>query len=213
MNQNIKRTIVITSVITLLPMLIGMFLWNRLPEQIPTHFGLDGQPDSWSDRTFAVFFLPCIPAVIHILCILVTSIDPKGKNISPRVYNAILWINPVISLFVSSTMYSCALGYVTRVNTIICTLSGILFIVIGNYLPKCRQNYTVGIRLPWTLADEDNWNRTHRLAGPLWMAGGLIILLAGIFGISPGVVTVAVLAVMVLVPSIYSYMLYRQKQN
>ena len=92
-------------------------------------------------------------------------------------------------------------------------LVGVVFIIIGNYLPKCRQSYTVGIKLPWTLASEDNWNRTHRMAGGLWMVGGAVVLLMGLTGKAYVAVFLSVTAVMVLVPTIYSYLLYRKLSN
>ena len=88
-------------------------------------------------------------------------------------------------------------------------LIGLLFIVIGNYMPKTKQSYTMGIKLPWTLASEENWNRTHRLAGFLWVIGGVYFLAMTFIGWSL-VAFLIPLAVMVLVPAVYSYLLYRK---
>ena len=88
-------------------------------------------------------------------------------------------------------------------------LIGILFIIIGNYLPKCRQNFTMGVRLPWTLASEENWNRTHRLAGKLWIIGGLLMTLYTMIEMHM-IFFIAVVFVMTLIPAIYSYTLYRK---
>ena len=90
-------------------------------------------------------------------------------------------------------------------------LLGVLFIFAGNYLPKSRQNYTVGIRIPWTLDNEENWNKTHRLAGYLWVAGGIVMLLGTLTGwISTGWI-IAAAAVCALVPCIYSFWLHERK--
>lgn len=86
---------------------------------------------------------------------------------------------------------------------------GLLFLVLGNYLPKVRQNYTVGIKLPWTLNDETNWNKTHRLAGKLWVVGGLALFIFGLFGIENGSIIFISLAVILVVPMIYSYRLFK----
>ena len=85
---------------------------------------------------------------------------------------------------------------------------GIVFVVVGNYLPKCRQNYTVGIKLPWTLHDENNWNATHRFAGPVWMAGGVSLTILGIFGLE--LLFAAVLLIIAILPMIYSYLYYKK---
>ena len=86
-----------------------------------------------------------------------------------------------------------------------------LFVAIGNYLPKCKQNYTMGIKLPWTLADENNWNRTHRFAGPIWVVCGLVIMLCGLIGGAFLWVMVAAFVVMIAAPTVYSYLLFKGK--
>ena len=84
--------------------------------------------------------------------------------------------------------------------------------VIGNYLPKCKQNYTLGIKLPWTLDDEENWNRTHRFAGFLWVVGGVLIAINAF--LEWEWLFLVVVFAMVLIPAIYSYLYYKkQKQN
>ena len=85
---------------------------------------------------------------------------------------------------------------------------GAVFIIIGNYLPKCKQNYTIGIKIPWTLNSEENWNRTHRFAGWLWTFSGIVVMLTGFFG---GFwIFFIVVLLMVLIPFAYSYMLHRR---
>lgn len=86
---------------------------------------------------------------------------------------------------------------------------GFAILVMGNYLPRCRYNFTMGIRTPWTLNDEKNWNKTHRIAGFFWTAGGILMVVLGYFRMA--VLYFAVLAVIVLVPVGYSYVLYRRE--
>ena len=83
--------------------------------------------------------------------------------------------------------------------------------VMGNYLPKVKQNYYMGIKLPWTYADEENWNRTHRMAGKLWVVGGIILLLN--FFLQIAGLEIAVLILMILVPTIYSWAFSRKKDK
>ena len=118
--------------------------------------------------------------------------------------NIVLWICPVVSLFASAMVYSYALGYAINVSRAGTFLTGILFVVIGNYLPKCRHNYTVGIRLPWTLDNEDNWNHTHRFAGYVWIIAGVVTLLS-VFLSHAAVVWVAAIFVASLSPLVYSF--------
>ena len=91
---------------------------------------------------------------------------------------------------------------------IISVCFALMFVAAGNYLPKCRQNYTMGIKLPWTLADEDNWNRTHRMAGYVWTAGGILMLIMGFFHLAS--LFFLVFMAMVLIPSVYSMILWRR---
>ena len=124
----------------------------------------------------------------------------------------VLWICPVLSLVLNSIIYAFALGYdLLNVPMILCILVGIMFVIVGNYLPKCRQSYTMGIKLPWTLNDEGNWNATHRFGGWVWVACGVAMLATaflGIFWILIGIMLVAVLA-----PTIYSYLYYRKHKE
>ena len=204
-----KVTIIVTTLICLLPLVAGIILWDQLPERIPTHWGIDGQINGWSGKGFAVFFLPALMAGIHLLCVLASSLDPKGKNYAPQMLRFALWICPVLSLVLNSIVYAFALGYdVLNVPMILCILVGIMFIIVGNYLPKCPQTYTMGIKLPWTLDNEENWNATHRFGGWVWVLCGVATLATaflGIFWILLGIILAAVLA-----PTIYSYLYYRK---
>lgn len=203
------KTLVLTSIITLIPIVVGLLLWNQLPEQMPTHWGINGEVDAWSSKAFAVFFFPILLLALHWLCVAASCADPKSKDYHPKMIALVLWICPVIGLVISTLMYSAALGYALAVETILPLLMGLLFIIIGNLLPKCRQSYTMGIKLPWTLNNEENWNKTHRFGGKVWVVGGVIIMataFAGSFWILLGV-----LIVMVALPTVYSYCLHRKQ--
>ena len=163
-----KKTLIITSLICLLPMLVGALVYSRLPEQVATHFDLQGNPDGWSSRAFAVFGLPGILLAVNLLIPFALQADPKHKNMSGALVNIVIWTVPVVSLLCSGLTLGRALGYDLRIEMVLPVFMGVLFILIGNYLPKTKQSYTMGIKLPWTLASEENWNRTHRLAGFLW---------------------------------------------
>lgn len=145
-----KKTIIITTLITLLPILLGLALWNKLPETIATHWGADGQANGWSSKAFAVFGLPCILAAIHLFTVCITLNDPKKKNIHKKPLTLVFWLVPVISIAANGMTYLLALGIDIDIVSILLALVGIMFIALGNYMPKLQQNYTVGIKLPWT---------------------------------------------------------------
>lgn len=205
--KNLK-TLLITSIIILLPILAGMFLWNQLPEQIPSHWNAVGEIDGWSSRTFAVFGMPLILLAFQWLCVIATQSDPKKDHHSGKILQLVFWIIPVLSAVMHAFTYAAALGKEVRMEIIMPALIGILLAIIGNYLPKCKQNYTIGIKIPWTLNSEENWNKTHRFAGKVWVICGLIIFLSAFFVGFWAFLGASL--VMVFAPLIYSYALHRK---
>ena len=209
-----KKKLILTSIIILLPILIGLILWNKLPDKLPTHWNAEGVVDGWSSKAFAVFGLPGFLFAVHWVCVLASSADPKKQNIEGKVLNIVFWTCPIISVLGGVLIYGTALGMEFKVDKIMLALMGIMFIVIGNYLPKCKQSYTMGIKLPWTLSDEENWNRTHRMGGKLWVASGFILILCMLLPTNAmSVIVLTILAVAVIVPTVYSYRLYKKKEK
>lgn len=201
-----KKTVILTSIVVLLPMLVGVLLWNQLPEEIATHFGTDGVANGWSSRGTAVFGFPLFMLFVHVMCVGITLADPKRANMNDKMVALILWIAPVTSIFMTVSIYGNALGYDMNVEKLAMVLVALMFVIMGNYLPKCKHNYTVGIKLPWTLDSEENWNRTHRMAGFVWVIGGLIMLVNAFVG--KEWLMLAVMLVLVFVPTIYSFLFY-----
>ena len=206
-----KKTLIITSIVTILPVLIGIICWNRLPDVMATHFGFNNEANGFSSKAFAVFGLPMVLLAVLWVGAFVTANDPKRQNISPKMFSLMLWIAPVISLVAATTIYPVNLGYELDIAFFSELLVGLMFIIIGNYLPKARQNYTIGIKIPWTLANEENWNRTHRLAGYLWMICGILMILISLTRFVPAEWLVGIFLIMVLVPCIYSFWLHAEK--
>ena len=205
-----KKTLIITSIVTLIPLFVGCILWNQLPDVIPTHFGMDGTPNGWSSKTFTVFGLPLLMLFFHLLSIGITTQDPKYDNMSEKVFGIVVWLIPVISLIVVVASYGGALGWNVNMSKYAVAGTGILFVIIGNYLPKCKQNYTIGIKIPWTLDNEENWNKTHRMAGFIWVVGGILITLNAFVGNEW--VFIAITLVMTLVPVAYSYLYFKKNK-
>lgn len=207
-----KGELIVTSLLILFPILVGLILWNRLPETIATHWGFDRQPDGYGSLPYAVFVPYMCLLAGHWLCFLVTAKDPRNQNRNWKPIRLVLWIMPVLSNVVGVIMYSLALGVKVSVSGIMVAALGLMFAAIGNYLPKCRQNYTIGIKVPWTFASEENWNATHRFGGRVWMIGGVVMMLAAFLptGWSAGV-TVTAAVLLSVVPIVYSYCYYRKQ--
>lgn len=210
--KNLKK-LIISSVLILLPTLVGLLLWNQLPDQVAAHWGVDGQPDGWAGKSMAVFGMPLFLVAMQWLCVFVTAADPKNKNQTQKAFTMVLWIIPAISFLCSGMIYSTALGMEPNVNMLMPIAMGILFMFLGNYLPKCKCNHTIGIKLPWTMNNEENWNATHRFGGKVWVLGGFLMMGCGFL---PGYWSVAgffvVLMVAAAMPCVYSYLYYRKQQ-
>ncbi len=210
MLKKYRKTLIIATIVILLPMLAGVILWNKLPEQFPIHFNSAGEVDGWSSKTFGVFGLPLILVAFQWLCALGSlKMDPKAENLEGKVFSLVLWIIPVLSVVLHALVYCTAMGMDVNMQIVMPLLVGLLMVIIGNWLPKCKQTWTLGIKLPWTLTDENNWNRTHRFAGPIWVVCGMVIMVSGLVG---GVflwVMLAAFVVMVAAPTVYSYLLFK----
>ena len=141
--------------------------------------------------------------------------DPKRKNIHKKPLTLVFWIVPVVSFVANGFTYMAALGSDIDITLIISILVGVLCIMLGNYMPKLQQNYTVGIKLPWTLNSAENWNRTHRLGGKLFIVGGVLIAVSGFLspflGETAGIVIMlGVILLCTLVPAGYSFWLFKR---
>ena len=205
-----KYKLIISAIITLLPMIFGFIVWDRLPENIATSFGWNGEITGYSSKMFAVVGLPVMLTFVNLICIIATSADPRRKNINNKVFSVVIGIVPVCSLLCGACIYANALGYKISVESIMPVFMGVLFLVLGFILPKCKQNYTIGIKLPWTLHDEENWNKTHKLAGKLWICGGIIMIVSGLFNLT--FIFVTIIFALVIIPTVYSYLLYRKQK-
>lgn len=147
------------------------------------------------------------------VCVLGTSLDPKQKGQGKKPLRLVLWIVPVLSLVLCAVDYLIWTKQDFPIHTIFLLLFGVMFMAIGNYLPKCRQNYTIGIKVCWAYTSEENWNATHRFGGRVWVIGGLVIALGAFLPQSLSIPLMFVsIFVLVLLPMVYSYRYYcRQK--
>lgn len=209
-----KLNIILSCIVLLSPMIFGMIVWNKLPESMPIHWGVNGEADRWSSKPFAVFVLPLLILAIHGICIFASRKDFRDKKQSPKVMGLVLWICPLLSVMANSLTYAISLGKEINVFFVVSLTMGALFVLIGNYLPKCQQNRTVGIRIIWTLKNEANWNATHRFAGKVWVIGGLLLMASSLlpYSILPWAM-IALLVVFIGLPVLYSYRFYRKERQ
>ncbi|VTR35139.1 Immunity protein sdpI [Actinobacillus pleuropneumoniae] len=210
MRKKNSSMLVLTTLICLLPIILSMTLYSQLPEQVAVHWDAAGNPDNYVPKAVAAFMLPLITAVINVIVNVGLNNDPKKMNAAPVLRTMGLWLVPALSLILMPITLFKAMGAELPIQTIAPALVGMLLVITGNYLPKSKQNYTVGIKLPWTLNSQDNWNKTHRFAGYLWMAGGAFMILTAFLKVNLAIAIVPVIILIAAAPAIYSFSLFKK---
>ena len=209
-----KKYWLLTAAITLLPIFVGLLLWNQLPDKLPTHFGIDGAADGFSGKGFAVFGLPLLMLFFHGVIYFATRLDKQNRGHNEKVMNLVGLIFPVMSIVNSVIIYSMGLGKELNLSMLLFPMLGLLFIAMGNWMPKIKQNSTLGIKIKWTLYNEENWNRTHRFAGFVWVIGGVIFCLMGFVAEKTLLFLLPIqIILLACVPMVYSWNLARKQKQ
>lgn len=218
LNMN-KKSTWITSLLCLLPMIFSAVVYTSLPDKIAIHWNVAGVADNYAHKAIAAFGMPIVFLIINLLLSKMCLMgDPKGESqLRAKAGEQILtWLAPALSVILVPVMLFIAMGADIPIDMVASLLVGLLLIVIGNYLPKSRKNNFMGIKLPWTLNDTDNWNKTHRLAGYLYIVCGALLIISNLLFkktfayISVDIIVIAALS---LIPVFYSYSLYRRESN
>lgn len=207
-----KLKLIISSIVILLPMLLGFWGTKILPEEIIVHWGIDGNADGWMNPMLVFTVFPLILLVIHWVCIILTAVLDKNAQQNNKIFGMIFWIIPVISLSSCGIIFMTALGYTSNIYALIMLLLGLSFIIIGNYMPKTTRNVTTGIKIKWTLSNDENWNATHRFAGKVYVTIGFLCLLAmPLPDVAFPFVAIPIILLCVILPIIYSYSFYKKQ--
>lgn len=203
--------------VALSPLVCLLFTWNSIPETIAIRFNLDAPVTKEQSRetlVISTIILSATSAGVFLLLRNLKKIDPKVKAHTPvsgfnRMGLLVLVLLTLLNyFFIFTAIYSWEVSEKT-----LYVFGGLLFALLGNYINNIKPNFFAGIRLPWTLNDENNWRQTHHLAGKLWFAGGILIALLSFIlpeaALQP--VFIGILVLMVLIPGIYSYRLFKAK--
>ena len=142
------------------------------------------------------------------VCNDVVLLDPKRQNISPKLIRALVWFMAALSPIVVCSSYAIALGINVNITLLTYLIIGLMLLVIGNYLAKTKQNYSAGIRIPWTLSSEENWNRTHRVSSRLFIFCGLAMIANGF--LDSKILLFFIMAVLIVIPYAYSFFLFKK---
>lgn len=206
--MNRKNAFKIGFVLLLIPFIIGFLVYKDMPDMMPSHFNLEGVPDEYKPKVFVLFGLPGIILGIYIFSYVITNLDPRRKYQGEKAISAVLLIIPIISIVTTVLSIFSVQGKKADVNFWLPMIMFIMFIFIGNYLPKTKRNYTVGIKLPWTLDSDYVWDKTHKFGGKVLVIGGIIGLITSLLG-GPGIIQMVLLFVVILIPIFYSFYVYK----
>ncbi len=201
--------------LVLLSFLISFFAYPHLPAQLPIHWNVYGQVDNQAPKTVVVWLTPVLMLAIFVLFSFLPQFDPKKKQYKLFDKEWRIIKTSIIAFFVylQVVIFHLSLNPAVRIEPFMFTGLGVLFMVIGNFLSKIRQNYFIGVKLPWTLNNEDNWNKTHRFAAWCFVVAGLISLLEAFFVFQSSVIVLGSLILAVILPIIYSFWLYQKNTN
>jgi uncharacterized membrane protein len=204
--------------IALIPMAYLEYVYDSLPAIVAMHYGVNGKVNRYGPK-HDLLTLEAIVAAVSILLYLLMkflpSIDPKRQvKYGERSFQKLGMIIVIFLAGLNIYMTLAAVDKAIRTDRIIMALAGLLFIFLGNVMYSIKPNYFAGIRTPWALEDERNWRATHRLAGKVWVAGGILITVERL--VLPSVlgsyIFIAGIAVMTLIPAIYSYIYFKKHQ-
>ena len=185
--------------------------YGRLPDPVPTHWGLDGQANGWTAKPLGVFLEPLLGLALTALFIVLPQLSPRGFEMTPfqRLYPTIVAAVAGLLLYVTIFALAAASGAVPPAPAYLMAGIGVFLAVIGNLFGKVTRNFFIGIRTPWTLASDQVWERTHRFAAPVFVLGGVLLAVASLSA-TPPIALVAILVVTILVPVPYSYIVWRR---
>ena len=191
-------------------------VYQDLPERMPTHWNLSGEIDGWSPRLWGAFMMPVIIIFLWALMRWLPSIDPRARNYE-KFGGAFEGMMIAVMLFILALhviTLRAALGAPMAMERAIPVGIGLLFIVIGNLLPRARSNWFVGIRTPWTLSSDRVWEKTHRVGGRLFVLGGIVIALSTFLGPRmSNAVFIAAVVICSLGAVVYSYLAWRKEKS
>lgn len=172
--KNINK-LIITVLVCLLPIILGVVLYNKLPEQMPIHFTISDTPNNYAPKNFALFGIPVIMAVVQVICMISAMNKLKNKE-KPRIAKIMEWFIPILTVLLYIIMVGAALGSNIYVGKSVCLILGILFMIIGNYLPKMSYDTAKGVIHP-TPSNEKTYRKMTRIMGYSFIGIGLFLLI------------------------------------
>ena len=193
------KTLITTTIICLLPILLGIFYYDSVPEQVAIHFDASNNPNSYMNKNIVLFIFPVILALFQIFLCTVIDLNKTEKDYKPKIEYISKIIFPVVSIFVYSITLGVALGSELDIRKLVCFFSGSIFVLLGNYLPKTKAASTHGVNQKSWSENEKLWRKASKamgyslvICGVLWIVS---IFLTSIYSIIAIVFTIAVIII------------------
>ncbi|MDD2807765.1 MAG: SdpI family protein [Patescibacteria group bacterium] len=211
------KTELIPITLIILSFIVAGYFYPVLPDKIPTHWNFSGQIDQYSNKTFGIFLIPVLNLIMYLFFLTLPAIDPKKERYAEfqNVYHIVKSIIIIFMTGVYALIIITSLGYNVPVNTIMPSAVGLMFMIMGNYMGKIKPNWFIGIKTPWTLSSEDNWNKTHRLGGKMFVVSGIILIVSATLQSSAQVTLILFMTAIImagLFPLIYSYLIFKNQK-
>lgn len=205
--MKMSKRMVLSSIVCVLPLVSSVLLYKQLPDQMPIHWNSIGEADGFIEKNIGAWGIPLFMLAIHLVVTIKTEMDNSKQHLSAITKMLCFWAVPLVSVLLVPLALFKAAGYELNITKIILSVVGVLFIVAGNYLPKNRPNSIAGYKFPWTQNSPDNWNKTHRLAGAIWVICGFIYIIISFIPLDNRLAGLIVLATIIafLAPIVYSY--------
>jgi len=213
--MNLKKELPIIGIV-LLPFVYLAIIWNKLPQKVPVHWNIRGEVDRYGEKTEMILIPVLLPLLVYLIFLVVPKIDPKNKlnKMGNKLHSLKFVLTTLMSGLALFLIFSAQHQNFTNPNLIFVFI-GLMYLVFGNYFKTIKANYFIGIRTPWTLESETVWKETHRLAGKLWLAGGLLVIISALFlDDKMNVLTFFIITgIITLVPAVYSYFIFKKENK
>lgn len=200
------KILIITGLVCIIPIFFGIYYYNELPEQVAVHFNYNNVPDNFAPKLFAVVGIPFLLLILQILMCVINDLSDKNRVANRKIIIVSKWIIPIVSIVVNITVIMFSLGKTSNINKPVFIILGLIFIILGNYLPKTKQNSIIGVRTKYTLSSEEIWKKVSKVAGYIMIIFGVLFIVAAFLDTIIAVATlIAFIVAMIIVSFIYPY--------
>ena len=218
MKNNKSMMLWVIGIISIIPIVYLAVIYPTLPKIVPTHFDMDGRPNDYSDKSTLIFLTVLFTVLSIGTYLLITNlpkIDPKKTaGQSPELFQKLGLTLALLMSFINLVITYSATNKSDNITKVIFPALGVFFAFMGKYMQDIKPNYFAGFRTPWALEDDNNWMKTHKLAGNMWMAGGSIITIVTVFLPTEFafIAFMSFMAIICIVPFAYSYLYFKKQQ-